>query len=348
MRFPAAAIPCLLAALWGCGGGARPMRAHRSVVDMAGRTVGLPDSVRSVCSAGFSLNQILLMLGAAPRLCATTDALLASPWFVRLAPRVLDLPRPFDAAGNANAEALAEIRPDLVVVWNDDASAARMRASGLAVLVVRFSTPAEMDRGLSILSRALGGDAPRRTELFRAFRDSVDSLVRDGLRGLPESDRRGVYYAADDPQNTEGKRSLVTSWMESAGGFNVAARGGIGGVRAQVSREQILSWNPWAIVSRESGAEAFLIASPSWKGAQAVREGRVWTNPRGVAAWCTRSGEAAMQPLWAASRLHPRRFPAPRLGTLVARFFRTFYGYPVDSAEVAAILSGRAPEWGVR
>lgn len=330
--------------LSGCGSKGGRARAGREVVDMAGRTVALPDSVERVCSNGFSLNQLLLMLGAAPRLCATTDAMRDAPWFRRLFPRADSLPRPFPAGPGGGVEEVLRLHPDLVVLWNDDPFASRLREAGIAVLVVRFSTPREMGRGVGLLADALGGDAPRRARRFLSLRDSIDSLVGARLRDLAPSSIRKVFYAADDPLNTEAGASIVTSWIARAGGANVAA--GIPAVRAQVSMEQILSWRPQAVVCRDESICRGILRDPAWKVVPAVRDRRILACPRGVAAWCTRSGEAALQPLWAASVLHPARFADIRLDSLAARFFREFYGYDTDSSEVAAILSGTVPAWG--
>jgi iron complex transport system substrate-binding protein len=345
IAFPQAtgAVCALALALSGCGSEGAAARGNRTFVDMAGRTVVLPDSVKRVCSNGFSLNQLLLMLGAAPRLCATTEAVRQAPWFRHLAPRVDSLPRPFSGEAGGDAEALLRIRPDLVVLWNDDGFAARLREAGVAVLVVRFSKPEEMDSGVRLLGAALGGDASRRAARWCSLRDSVDSLVRSRLADLPEASRRKVYYAADDPQNTEGGPSLVTSWIARSGGRNVAAA--IPTVRAQIAMEQILSWNPDLVVSREEDVRRRILSDPVWKDLAAVFRGEVHACPRGVTAWCTRSGEAALQPLWAASILHPDRFPDARLDSLASRFFRDFYDHPSDSAEIASILAGTVPAW---
>ena len=338
---------CALALLLsGCGSEGRAARGNRTVVDMSGRTVLLPDSVQRVCSNGFSLNQLLLALGAAPRMVATTEAVRQAPWFRHLCPRVDSLPRPFSGESGGDPEALMKLRADLVVLWNDDAFAARLREAGLAVLVVHFAGPAQMDSAVRLLGRALGGDASRRAALLCALRDSVDSLVGSRLATLPDSLRPGLYYSADNPLNTEGKSSIVTSWAERAGGWNVAARSGILPVRAQVSMEQILSWNPRTVVCREDASRRRSLSDPSWRALGAVHSGAVVTCPRGVTAWCTRSGEAVLQPLWAATVLHPERFRDVRMGDLVRRFFAEFYGYLADSSEVASILSGTVPAWG--
>jgi iron complex transport system substrate-binding protein len=344
--FPqATGAACALAlALSGCGSEGTVARGNRTLVDMAGRTVVLPDSVKRVCSNGFSLNQLLLMLGVAPRLCATTEAVRQAPWFRRLAPQVDTLPQPFPGEAGGDPEALLRIHPDLVVLWNDDGFAARLREAGVAVLVVRFSKPEEMDSGVRLLGAALGGDASRRAARWCSLRDSVDSLVRSRTADLPEASRRNVYYAADDPQNTEGGPSLVTSWIARAGGRNVAAD--IPTVRAQVAMEQILSWDPQEIVCRDDAVCRRILSDPMWKRLSAVQAGKVRTCPRGVTAWCTRSGEAALQPLWAASILHPERFEDVRLDSLAARFFRDFYDDSPDASEIASILSGTVPAWG--
>jgi len=316
---------------------------RRVVLDMAGRGVSLPGQVHRVCSNGISLNQLLLTLGATERMVATVPEVRKNPWFVRLAPRIAHLPVPFSTHGGLDVGGLLCLNPDLVVVWNDDALARRLRSMEIAVLVVHFSTPEEFRRAVVVLATALGGNATDRARHFCARYDSLRTLVKSHLAGLSAMQRQRVFYSADGVLSTEGTASIVTSWIEEAGGVNVAAQAGVHGARVPVSAERLLAWDPQVIFVRDSADREVFLTDPRWARLAAVRERRVHSVPRAVNAWSTRNGESLLQPLWAAKTLHRERFEDVPMEPIVHDFFHEFYGTAIDDDDIAAVLSGKAP-----
>jgi len=344
MNGPGMALPGLTSfLLLGLVAQRRPSqgRARRTIMDMEERMVFLPGTVTRVCSNGVSLNQLLLTLGAADRMVATVPQVRDNPWFVRLAPRTACLPVPFAPKGAVDLDALLDLDPDLVVVWNDDDLAKRLRGHGVAVLVVRFTTPGEFRAAVMVLGTALGGEAPRRALRFCARYDALRSLVAERLAGMPDEERRRVYYSAGGILSTEGAASIVTSWIEEAGGVNVASQAGVHGARLPVTQELLEAWDPEVIFVRDAQDRERILTDPRCAGLDAVRNGRVHAVPRAVVAWSTRNGESLLQPLWAAKVLHPERFEGIALEAMVEDFFREFYGTEIGSDEVAAVLAGK-------
>ena len=323
----------------GRGGG-----GSRTVLDVQGNRVALPGEVRRILSNGNSLNQLFLTLGASGRMVATVPEVRSNPWFVRLSPTVGKLPTPFASQGGIDVEAVLALHPDLVVLWNDDASAARLRSLDIPVLIVHFTTPEEFRHAVMVLGMALGGDAPARANRFCHLYDSLRAVADRRLLGIPESERVGVYYSADGPLSTEGTGSIVSSWIAEAGGVNVAARGGVRGSRTAVTPEQLLAWDPQVILTREAADRDRFLSEPRWKCLSAVRAGRIYAVPRGVNAWSTRNGESSLQPLWAARTLHPERFADVFVEPAVRDFYREFYGYGISDAELSEVMAGKVPQ----
>jgi iron complex transport system substrate-binding protein len=150
-----------------------------------------------------------------------------------------------------------------------------------------------------------------------------------------------VYYTAGNPLQTEGKGSIVTTWMDAAGGRNIAAENGISTppTFTTVPFEDVVGWNPDVIICREPGTKAAILADQRWHDVAAVKNNRVFVSPRGVFIWSVRSAEAALQPLWAAKMLHPDEFADLDMRKEVKDFYTRFYSYDLSEQQIDTILN---------
>lgn len=95
------------------------------------------------------------------------------------------------------------------------------------------------------------------------------------------------------------------------------------------------------IIVRDFQTKESFLENPQWQKLKAVQKGDVYLNPKGVNSWATRSGESALQFLWAAKTLYPERFEDINLIREVSYFYRTFYQYAPDLEEIEGILQPR-------
>jgi len=111
---------------------ATPGSPTRHVTDAAGREVSVPVNVTRIADPWHANNAMVLMLGGADKLVATTVQAQRQPWLRRLYPRIATVPAAFDAAGDVNLETLIGARPDVVLMawdggglpkWADQATA---------------------------------------------------------------------------------------------------------------------------------------------------------------------------------------------------------------------------------
>ncbi|WP_020500537.1 ABC transporter substrate-binding protein [Sciscionella marina] len=320
-----------------------PRGASRTVVDMTGRTVTVPATVTKVGTNYPAVNEILYLLGGIDRLVATdkgekTDSAL----FGQLYPRIKSVSAPFTgASAEVNAEQLLADKPDVVFVVAGSSAAQRMQHLGIpAVTLTAFNTPQQIEAGVSLIARVLGGDAPARAKRFTQYYNQNIEKVTAVTKAIPDADRPKVYYTANGPLSTEGGNSIVTTWMNQAGARNIAAEHGVTAppVFATVTLENILAWNPDFIVCRDAPACREILADPRWQAATAVREHRVLVNPQGTFVWSVRSAESALQPLWAAKTLHPEKFRDLDMSAEVQNFFHTFYGHALTGAQLDEVL----------
>lgn len=93
-----------------------PAQGTRQVTDAAGRVVTLPMLVNRIADPWHANNAMVLMLGGADKIVATTVQAQRQPWLRRLYPRIDQVPAAFNAAGDPNIETLIGVRPDVILM----------------------------------------------------------------------------------------------------------------------------------------------------------------------------------------------------------------------------------------
>lgn len=341
---------CGLAA--GCGGGgggtggSGSKAATRTITDMAGRKVTIPANVTRVASDYPAVAQIVFMLGAGPELVGdNADTAPAGSLFATVDPAMAKVPSPFSAdTSHVNVEQLAGARPQLVFLSpGAETIIPQLQKLGIpAVVISAFSGPASLKAGVSLIGSILGGQAPAKAREYASFYDGAVAKATAATKSVPASQRPGVMYNAGSPFITEGTGSIVTAWITEAGGVNVAAEHGVTGVLKSVNPEDAISWNPDYIICRDPVTRSQVLNDPRWKMVTAVRENHVLIDPQGVFVWAVRSAEAALQPLWTAEMLYPKRVSAAEVRQQTSAFYKEFYSYTLSDAQLDKLL-GPAP-----
>lgn len=78
-----------------------------------------------------------------------------------------------------------------------------------------------------MIADVLGVQAPARAQLFAEYFDGNVARAKSATADIPAADQPKAYYTAGNPLQTEGKGSIVDTWMKQAGTRNIAAENGI-------------------------------------------------------------------------------------------------------------------------
>jgi iron complex transport system substrate-binding protein len=309
--FPAP-VPALVALLAGCAAacagepparataGADPPAAAAPLRDDAGTVLDLAAPPRRVVSLVPAVTDLILELDAADRLVARTD--------YDVDPRLAALPS-LGGGLDPSLEALAALRPELLIAWVDERS--RSLARGLALLgiptfAVRIETVADADRAVRALGRILDLDA--RADAHLAERHRALHAVRAAVAGRP---RATVFYAiALDPPMAAGPGTFIDELLEIAGGANIF---GDGPAWAGVSFEEAVRRDPDVVILALGEVHPDQLQHvrrlPGWREIGAVRRGRVALVDAGE---FNRPGPGLAATARAiAGILHPDAFAAP-------------------------------------
>ncbi len=326
---------------------AAPRIARAATVhDGAGREIAIPARVERVFPAGPPAAITLYTL--AP------DLLLGWPRANRAEEREFLLPgigdRPevgrITGRGNsANLEAVLGLKPDLIV---DAGSTGRtyvelaMRVqeqTGIpyALLDGRFE---QIPASYRILGQLTGRG--ERAETLARWCETAMAMIKGRIATIPWEKRPSVYYARG-PRGLETGLggSINVETLSFLGARNVAAETPGSGL-ANVSLEQILSWNPEVIVTIDPVFADGVSSDPAWANVRAVRDHRVHLSPKLPFGWVDfpPSVNRMIGLWWLAKLLYPAQFPED-IRPLAREFHTLFYQVRPTDAQLDRILTGR-------
>lgn len=292
-------------------------------------TLPPPRRLRRIFAAGAPASVLTAVL--AP------DRLLGWPWklsseaLIALPAPLRDLPLLGRLAGRGStvsSETLLNLKPDLIldVGTIDDTylSTARRVAeqTGIPYVLVggRLTDSAHQLREVGAL---LG--VPARAEPLAAYAEST--LMQAARAAIPAGQRPRIYYArGGEGLETGLDGSINMETIDAAGGYNVAASAGRGGI-VTVSLEQVLGWAPEVILTQDPVFARRVLADPLWRAVPAIRNGRVLCAPAVPFGWLDvpPSVNRLIGVRWLLAHLHGT--PDATLTRDADEFCRHFYGH---------------------
>jgi iron complex transport system substrate-binding protein len=340
---PFAIVPALALLLAGAQAQARPF------TDSAGRVVELPERIAHVLPAGPPAAIIIYML-APDRLLGWTRAPSAAERAF-LPPRYAELPEVGRLTGRGNTSSVEDVvrlAPDLVLdigsttaTYVSLADRVQQQTRIPDVLIDgKLANTAETLRTVGALL-----DVGERAEELARYAEETLTETRRRTEQVPAG-RRLKVYVARGPKGLEtgAQGSINMEALDFVAVHNVAAENlGAGGI-VTLSPEQILAWQPDAIVTVNRDFYASVWTDPLWQGVKAVRDKRVYLSPDLPFGWIDSppSANRLIGIRWLAKVLYPQLFPGD-LREETRRFYRLFYHWEPTDQQLDALLAGSTP-----
>lgn len=316
----------------------------RQFVDDAKREVEVPTKIERVYAAGAPA-AILLYTLAPERLIGWNRALTEDEKaFMPPAYRELpELGRLTGRGDTANVESVLKTRPHVILDYGATTPtfvslADRVaRQTGVPYVLIDGSFR-RIPQSYRQLGRLLGAQA--RAEELAAYAERVLTDVEAIVARIPSARRPRVYYGRrPDGLETGRSGSINVELLDVVGAVNVAAAETRGGL-ANVSPEQVLQWNPDAILTLEASFYESVFTHPLWRALPAVRDRRVFLAPSLPFGWFDRppSVNRLIGVKWLLSVLYPAqaRFDLRRE---TRAFYRLFYHIELDEAQLERLLA---------
>jgi len=320
---------------------AAPVQA-RSVVDATGRTVELPDRIERVMPAGLPAAVLIHTLAPEkmigwPRAPSVAAQRFLEPSFANqpeLAPLMRD--------GKVQPELIQRARPDLILDYGSTSPRYIERATrlqektGIPVLLLdgRLERTPEIYR---LLGPILGTEE-RAGELAVAVKQFL-AITSKRAQARRDAGAIRVYYARSaDGLTTATSASSLGDVLRIVNVTNVADGTGPGEL-VHVTRDQVFSWNPDAVVTNNPEFWRRARHTPEWADLEAVAKGRVYLAPALPFGWVDEppSVNRLLGLLWAGRTFHPTIYPED-LRAEARDFYRRFYRVELDDGRLDELL----------
>lgn len=301
------------------------------LTDQAGREVKLEKPAETIVSCYYVTTYATMALGISDRVVGLEKKADSRPIYQMAAPELLEK----TAVGTLkefNVEGTAALNPDLVLMPKklmDHADT--LTDLGIAVLVVDPENQEKLNEMLLLIGKAAGVE-DKAEALVKYNQDELQNLA--GLVG--DLEKPTVYMAGNSDYLTTAPAAMYqNSLIEQAGGVN-AAKDVEGDYWTQVSYESLLAMAPEVIVvpGKASYSVQDILNDAQLKDLPAVKNGAVYQMPTGIEEWDSPIPSGVLGSLWLASLLHSDVYSFEQFTKDAQEFYKTFYGFDLDSALV--------------
>lgn len=325
-----------------------PLSFGREIVDMMGRHVTVPNTIRRVYLP--SPPGAYMMYALAPEMMSGVNMPLRGDEARFLAPSLRHLPALGNLGGGGgmvgNPEAILNSKPDLLIIWNVDRSPFDARTEAtlskikIPYVVMYGYRLSEYPTAIRFLGRVIGRQ--QRAEQLAADCERILRATAHAAQSVPPNRRPRVYYA-ENPNglSTECSESFHTEPLQVLGDLDVhrcRTHNPMG--MEQVSLEQVMLYAPDVILTHDRTFYAKVFHDPAWRQVKAVRAGRVYLIPNLPLNWFDRppSFMRFLGVEWLANKLYPQAYPID-MAQETRRFYRRFLGITLSDRDLHEILA---------
>lgn len=314
-----------------------------TILDDRGQYITIPYPVKRVVFLVENAMNSMYAVGGTDRISGIGSIWMLEkkePFFRAIDPSFDEKPRFNTDSGDIDLDALAQVKPDLVVLWSadwNDAITTKIRDTlNVPVYGVYYTKLSDVSRANSIYAKMIGNEA-REAEVSDIMGEYT-RITTDKTAGLQESDRPTVFWMWNDIYGTAGLNSATNDLIQLAGGKNVLENADFEEKKIEhpiISLETLQRLNPdvmylWyndqidpSDIIEGTGDFA------AWKNLNAVKNKRVYevSDPFIYDSFSPQQPLALMA---IANNLHPELFSGMDQNENIDSFFMKMYGvhYP--------------------
>lgn len=320
----------------------------KSVTDMLGRTLELPDRIERVVGAAPPITSLMFALAPEALVGLNMPFAAGSERFVGT--RLPTLPVIGGILGHGRRmqpESVLELRPDVALALTGsivpqasiDETIRLFKQADVPVVFVKLDTLADWPQAFQFVGQLLGKEA--RAQELGSYITDVMARVTQAVADLPESERKRVYYAQGrDGLATECDNSFHAQGIQWAGGYNVHRCSSSSYVGMEkVNLEQVLAYAPQVVIVQDNSFLPRFQEHGPWRRLQA----QVLSVPKSPLNWLDRpvSFMLALGIQWLTHELYPERLPLD-LKQVTQEFYARFFGVTLTDADFDALFAVKA------
>lgn len=318
----------------------------KEIVDMAGRTVRLPERINKVYSASPPATYMLYVIDSSLIAGLNNTLTESETKYLRKEYRTLPILGGWFGQGmTPNVESILIVKPDLMIASTTRQAATNEKIEEMSgklktpVVYLKLDELKEYPQAFLLLGKLFGRE--ERGRVLSEYAGKVLAETERVTAAIPEGERPSVYYAeGPDGLSTECDRSRHAELINLAAGRNVyrcESRDAYGMER--ISLEQVILDNPQVILVKERAFYERVYADSRWQGIAAVKNKRVHLIPNAPFNWFDRppSFMRLLGVQWLTNLLYAHHFPAD-LVQETRRFYKLFLDLDLGEQDLKEIL----------
>lgn len=324
-----------------CCAWAKADTVNRSVVDLKGNEIQLPETIERY---GILYSSAVPMCGMLDEnlshlvLCPT----LYADWTYRLFPDLNDHAVVVDKRA-VTAEQIIESGAQ-VVFWSSsthDELVESLESLGVACVNVAVSNADDLMQAMDIIADTLGTEyAKNQVAKYHLIFDKYQQYAIEHAAAIPENERLSVLVLNDDEDTTGFGENAYEFYWAGLAGFHYILPSDDGADKVTLTMEQIYEFDPDIIVLEGFFDEDTLADDPAWKELRAVQNKLVVAAPSVLDTWSKPGSETPLQYVWAMSKFYPDYASDIDMVAETISFYEEMYQYDMSEDEANEVLAG--------
>ncbi|MHB1420153.1 MAG: ABC transporter substrate-binding protein [Bacillota bacterium] len=315
------------------------------VTDSAGRVVKVPADVQRIGCLYAISGHVVAMLGKTDNIVAVVAGLKRDRLLTQMYPEIKSALVPISSE-DINVEELLKAKPDVIFInrstLSNDIKIKELEKSNIPSLVVDYTNIKEQQDAIAMIGQVVG--ASDRAKKYNQYYQQIIDLVQSRVADIPMQDRVTVFHSVNEATRTDSKNTLPADWMQAAGVIDVSVNAGLRLVdnAYYASLEQIMLWNPDAIIANEDGVVDYIMGNKQWSSLRAVKNKKVFQMPNGISRWGhPGSMETPLAILWTAKNMYPDLFRDIDMVAETKKYYEEFFNYKLTDELAKQVLSGK-------
>ena len=300
-----------------------------TVIDHLGREVTFDKPAEKLVSGYYISTSILIGLGLEDKLVGIEAKADTRNIYKIAAEEIISLPS-VGTAKNFDLETCAALSPDLVIIPVKLSSVIeQLEALGIKVLAINPESTDSLIQTIIMLSRATGTLA-RGVRMVDDYQRGIASISKR-LAKVEESPK--VYLAGNSSfLSTAGSAMYQNALIENAGCENVAKEL-TDTYWAEVSYEQILTWNPEYIIiaSNADYTVESVLEDKNLSECDAVKNGNVYQIPSTYEDWDSPVPSSFLGSIWLAATIHKDNYSMVEFNKYMKDFYDIHYEFEAEN-----------------
>jgi iron complex transport system substrate-binding protein len=333
------ATAILLAGALGSGQSAAASAAMRTVTDMAGRTVKVPDKVEKIGTFGSVgvLNAFVELMGAGHKICNEMPAAFTKndSWKMQyeFAPQIKGAPLFESGDYETQIETVLKTKPDVCFTMTKS-TAERLEKNGVSAIYLEWSELDDVKKAVTLMGEVLN-EQDIANDYIKYFDEKV-AKAKDLTKGI--GTKKTVLYGII-PTLRQPHR-IAEWWITQAGGLSVTDDDRKEDVLTY-SIENLLAWNPQVMLFTAKSQIAEVLADSRFANIRAVKDKQFYVLPTVAHIWGNRTVEQPLTIFWTMNKLYPDVMNRDELTKEIRYFYSHFFHYDMNDGQITEIIDGK-------